>query len=358
MSHEGPAAAAFVDAYFSTSRRVGFVGGAGFDPRAREVLARIKDAGAEVAGLLIKEVRPDPPADEKARADDNLQHLMGLSDGLDLVEVAVFGADGAVVGGRNVVLELARVDMSDRTDVVIDLSALSVGIGFPVVRYLLEAVTRAGKGVNVHVFVTHNPELDGAIRSVPSDSPGYVHGYRGESTLDASAGAARLWLPHLASGSLGALNTLHGFVRPHDTCPVLPFPSRDPRTGDRLAEEYVAQFRSAWEVDPRNVVYADEADPLDLYRTILQLDDLRRPVFEEAGGSLLILSPIGSKVMALGAMLAALERDLPVAHLETIGYEMDGIDGERTDDTLLHVWLEGDAYPAGRPALAASSGVR
>ena len=47
-------------------------------------------------------------------------------------------------------------------------------------------------------------------------------------------------------------------------------------------------------------------------------------MFAGAGGSLLVLSPLGSKVMALGALMAALERDLPVAHLEPIGYDLAG----------------------------------
>jgi hypothetical protein len=73
------------------------------------------------------------------------------------------------------------------------------------------------------------------------------------------------------------------------------------------------ELEAGWEVDTRNIVYADEADPLDLYRTILRLDDLRKPVFKEVGGSLLVLSPLGSKIMALGALMGALERNLPVS---------------------------------------------
>jgi hypothetical protein len=104
-------------------------------------------------------------------------------------------------------------------------------------------------------------------------------------------------------------------------------------------------------VDTRNIVYAAEEDPLDLYRTILRLDDLRKAVFREVGGSLLVLSPVGSKVMALGALMAALERDLPVAHLESIGYDLDrSIPATSTTPNLVHVWLEGDVYTQPRPA--------
>ena len=112
-----------------------------------------------------------------------------------------------------------------------------------------------------------------------------------------------------------------------------------------------------WSIDSRNIVYADEKDPLDLYRTILRLDDLRKPVFAETGGSMLVLSPLGSKLMALGALMAALERNLPVAYLESIGYEFDTNMPRKIDHPkLLHLWLEGDVYPQPRPALPTQEG--
>ena len=145
---------------------------------------------------------------------------------------------------------------------------------------------------------------------------------------------------------------LHGFVNPHDTCPILPFPASNPRLGDELANDFLLEFENAWSVDTRNIVYAAEDDPLDLYRTILRLDDLRRPVFEEFGGSQLVLSPVGSKIMGLGALMAALERDLPVAYLEAIGYNFkDAQPAEHSCPFLVHIWLEGDVYPQPRPAL-------
>jgi hypothetical protein len=104
-------------------------------------------------------------------------------------------------------------------------------------------------------------------------------------------------------------------------------------------------MENTWEVDTRNIIYASEDDPLDLYRTILRMEDPRREVFSETGGSLLVLSPMGSKVMALGALLAALERNLPVAHLEPIGYELDtSIATANLEPKMVHVWLEGDIY--------------
>ena len=202
-----------------------------------------------------------------------------------LVEkVEIFGPDGAAVGGRNAVKVVAQQHLDNVTDVIVDVSAMSTGTGFPIIRYFVEYIARDPKSLNLHVFVVHEPRLDAKIRRVAGDVPGYVHGFKGRSTLSAAEGAARLWLPQLATGANVALGRLYNFVEPHDTCPILPFPAHDPRLGDALAEEYLTELENTWSVDAHNIIYADEGDPLDLYRTILRLDDLRAPVFAETGG--------------------------------------------------------------------------
>lgn len=354
IAHRGVEAEAFMANYFGgADRKVLYIAGAGFDPRSTAVATRLVATGTTVRAVLFQENRPKPKLELVKRAQSNADALVATIDDHVVIPVDIFGTDGAVVGGRNVVRELNRLVFDDVTDIVVDTSALSVGTSFPLIRFLVERIERGKRPNNLHLFVAHDPRLDDAIQSTRSDEPGYVHGFKGKSTLDSSSGAAKLWLPQLASGRRGALNRLHSFLTPHDTCPILPFPASDARLGDRLAEEYLTEFESGWSVDTRNIVYADEADPLDLYRTILRLDDLRKPVFREVGGSLLVLSPLGSKVMALGALMAALERDLPVAYLESISYHLD--DSIPTiydvEPNLLHIWLEGDVYPQPRPAL-------
>ena len=58
------------------------------------------------------------------------------------------------------------------------------------------------------------------------------------------------------------LDRIYQFVNPDDVCPILPFPAADPRRPDRLIEEYAAEMQSVWEVEPRDVVYADEKNPV------------------------------------------------------------------------------------------------
>lgn len=354
ISHTGDEAEAFVASYFAQpGRKVLLIAGAGFDPRTTVVPKLLTSAsGANLRAILLREMRPNPDTTLLERAEANIAELLTLIPAQELAQIDIFGSDGAVIGGRNAVNVLNKQPLTGVTDIVVDASALSVGTCYPIVGYLIQCIERKALATNVHLFVAHDASLDGQIKSTPSDIPSYVHGFKGRSTLDQAASAAKLWLPQLASGRRGALNRLHTFVSPNDTCPILPFPASQPRLGDRLAEEFLIELEENWSVDSRDIVYAAEEDPLDLYRTILRLDDLRRPVFAGAGGSMLVLSPLGSKVMALGALMAALERELPVAYLESLSYELENeAPGPGGETNLIHIWLEGDVYPQPRPPL-------
>jgi hypothetical protein len=275
-----------------------------------------------------------------------------------LLPITVFGTDNSVTGGRAAALAISKVGLDGITDVVVDLSALSIGVSFPIIRWLLETAVADRPEINIHIFVAHQPDLDARIRAIPSDIPVPVHGFNGRMSLSAgSQRQAKLWLPQLATGRTATLRRIHDAVVPDEVCVVLPFPANDARAGDALLIEMLESGGIPWEMDSRSIVYADESDPLDLYRTIMRLHALREPVFAETGGSTLILSPVGSKVMALGALLAALERDLPVIYLEDFGYEfVAGAQVPTATPELMHVWLEGDPYTFKRPALTRLAG--
>ena len=244
-------------------RNVLLVAGAGFDPRACAVAARLGASNPFVRALLVKEERPDPPQDQVERAVANTAALLAAVAERRVESIDIFGSDGAVIGGRKIINVLSRQVLVGVTDVVVDISALSVGTSFPIIRYFVERIVRGNETANLHLLVAHDPRLDADIRSKPSDTPGYVHGFKGRSTLFDAAEAARLWLPQLTTGRRRALGRLYDFIDPHDTCPILPFPASNPRLGDKLAEEYLTELEDTWTVDTRNIVYADDGDPLE-----------------------------------------------------------------------------------------------
>lgn len=354
VMHRGHETQAFFGDYFN-GRRVLLIGGAGFDPRACIAAQQLARAGAKLQLHLIREHRPGPTEALLSAAQANLAEFQQLAEEVLTTDVEIFGNDGAIVGGRRTAAAASALDLGGFADVIVDISALSIGTCFPLVRLLVEQASQASPPRNLHITVAHNPGIDAKISRTAGDRPGWVHGFSGTLGVDRDQKPAKLWMPQLAFGARQEARRIYEFVNPDDTCPILPFPSRDPRLADRLALEYREELLNTWQVDVRNIVYADEDDPLDVYRTILRIDDLRQPVFAGSGGSTTIVSPSRSKLTALGVLVASIERDLPVAYLEAEDYKLDAVAADpvegRSTTSLLHLWLEGEAYAEGRPAL-------
>ena len=335
-------------------RRVLLLGGAGFDPRAPVFPLELhRLLGNRLRALLLKEERPETTQDLISRADDIRAVLTSELTDLAVVPIDILSPDLSVVGGRSAVAKVAQELSSGWTDIVIDVSALSSGISFPIIRCALEWADQNPKDPQLHIVLAEHSIVDRSISAEPLDKSKEIFGFKGQYGLESTSQAARLWLPQLAFDQRDALNRIYDEIRPHDVCPILPFPSRDPRVGDRLLEHFANEILNVWQVAPRNVIFAAEGNPLDLYRTVLRIDDERTVVFQEAGGSQLLLTPTGSKALALGAVMAAIERNLPVRYVESIAYSVDWDQIEQAHENevnLLHLWLAGEPYSSRRGA--------
>lgn len=355
ISHRGDDAAHFVEDYFGKEdRRVQLIAGAGFDPRTSQLPQILsKASGTRLSALFIREERPSPAKEIVQLADDNEKVLRGLCSGCTVERLEIFDIDEAAVGGRRATALLNKIlPLDNFTDVILDCSALSVGVFFPIGKYLHQRVA-AKSGLNFHVAVLDNPKTDSAIAAESCGKASPLHAFQGGLNLDSMTDAAKLWLPQLGPGKREVLRLVHQMVKPHAVCPILPFPADHPREPDKLIEEYgdlfdsIGPFETTWHVDTRDLVFAHQKNPVDLYRTILRIDDARKPVFEKIGRSQLILSPMGNKALSLGILMAALERDFAVVSVESIAYNVDFAalnSAPASSGELVHIWLHGDAY--------------
>lgn len=360
--HRGRHAEDFLREYLARpDRRLLLIAGAGFDPRSVRVAPHIPEALRKTTRtILIREERPNPFPDLLARA---VRHRDQLAAAFPLAQehaIQIFARDNAIIGGREGAKLMSGQSLDGITDVFVDMSALSIGVAFPIIKHFSDVLSgKPEVKANLHVIASHNPNIDDTVSSNPSDTVAPIHGFRGGWGLDEKSRAAILWMPQLGRGKRHVLNRIFQMLRnvQEDTvvCPILPFPSSRPRLSDELIEEFADELQSAWSVDVRDLVYADEKSPLDLYRTILRIDDARRRVFASVGGSQIILSPLGSKALSLGALMASLERDdFTILHVEAIGYTLDTVraDSVTVPDEMVHIWLHGDAYgnPSGKEA--------
>lgn len=348
IDHRGQDTIGFLRDYFQAPlRRCCLVAGAGFDPRTTmtaDILATV--LGDRLSAVFLREERPAPSRKTVASAVRNVEALKRIIPSAEIESIDVLAPDNAVVAGRNAVEKMRNRSFAGFTDIVVDMSALSIGTSFPVVRYLLEyAESRQPEIVNLHVVVASMPEEDERRSRVSNDVASLVHSFHGTLRLHSHADNARLWMPQLSIPKRDALDRIFAYGAFHDVCPILPFPSRDPRAADVIVEHFLDQLERSWDVDSRNFVYASEEDPLDIYRTILEIDEQRRLVFEKLG-SVVVLSPVGSKAVALGSLMAAIERSLPVVYVEALGYVLTPKESIMDQEAeLLHVWLYGEAYP-------------
>src|SRR3546814_19563831 len=112
--------------------------------------------GDRLRGLFIREERGAPAENLVAKADDNEAALLEIVPGSKVLRVEVFGDDGAAVGGPRIVSLLSENPVDDEvTDLVLDLSALSIGIGFPAARLLLsDGESKPGR--SFHLMIASN----------------------------------------------------------------------------------------------------------------------------------------------------------------------------------------------------------
>src|SRR5690242_8361123 len=131
---KGKEAESFLSFFGQSGRSVLLIAGGGFDPRSAAIVGKIGAIANKIKCLLIREDRPNPPADLVAQADRNRAEIQNSLKDVEVVPIQVFAADLAVTAGREIARLVGTTDFSLYSDVVIDISALSKGVAFPMVR--------------------------------------------------------------------------------------------------------------------------------------------------------------------------------------------------------------------------------
>jgi len=346
----------------SGPRDVLLVLGHGFDPRmclAAETLMLLGGKGRREALLL--EFDEGAESSSQAYASmvaENERRLEGAFAALGAVRrhaVQMVNADRRRISSRSAALVFKTAnDLNAYTDVVIDVSALPRSIYFPLIAktlFLIDQLAASGRIVNLHVFVGEDPSLDQRIVEIGIDDAEYVHQFRGGIDLEATATHPRLWLPLLGEGQEAKLQRINDLVRPDEICPVLPFPSTNPRRADNLVIEYHRLLFDEFRVEPGNFIYASESNPFQVYRhmrrAILQYVDALAPL----GSCKVVLSSLTSKVLSVGALLVAYElkeakMTVGIAQVEVQGYGIqDPAPTQVSAPTrLVDIWIAGDCY--------------
>jgi hypothetical protein len=351
-------------------KRVLFLLGKGFDPRMCRGLELLSKLGyakkCDVLAITFDEGPQSPSQAHGAEVEKNWESLVQLvgKGSLSTRPVKVWSDDGRRVGARNAASLITKLEEVEQySDIVVDISAMPRGIYFPLISKLLylldkgQAEKRKHRP-NLHILVTENSELDRRIVDQGIDeSAGYVHPFGGGIEREATTGTPSVWIPILGENQETQLKRIHELLNPDEICPLLPSPALDPRRADNLLLEYRGLLFDQLRVEPRNLIYAAERNPFEVYRQIrkvlLHYADALRPL----GMCKAVLSALSTKLLSLGALLAAYELkydqvagyetqlEVGIAHVDCQGYALkDEAAGARleSDGETYGLWLAGE----------------
>jgi hypothetical protein len=352
--HRGPELGDHWQSRISTEARVALIMGVGFDPRMCMVLRLFAEVAPD-ASVSVYTVRFDAPGDVTARrmADENARLFSELLGDRSATGIVIDGG-GIDATARSAAGAIRSLDQfGDVTDVVVDINALPRSVFFPLVAKLLYLCDARSAGApNLHVIAGDAANLDAETSITGIDEHAtWLHPFGGTFGVEATALVPRVWMPILGENTELQLERISRLVTPREVCPLLPFPSKNPRRGDDLYDSYRGILFDQLRADSGTVIYADEANPFQVYRRLRLSTERYHETLQPLGGCKTAYSALSSKLVAMGALLVAYElRDELEVGIADIGgqhHQLNryiAIEEAEESAQLVGLTLFGDSY--------------
>lgn len=314
------------------SVRLLYIAGHGFDVRAPKVMdafvQNLKSIGRSIdkAELLLVNFTGYQLSEELTRqTEENETALRDMFGEIGTVVSVSMGAssDGDDEVSASSALKQGLMSildhLDDQTDIVLDVSslprvvylALMIGILHKLIPDKKIPNALSANNVNFQVLVAEDVNLDSNIRSEePSNElilvPGFSSALHAESVREWPS----VWFPILGENRLSQLEKIIELAPiPANTeiCPVLPHPSKNPRRADQLLKEYGKPLFESHQIPTTSILYAHESHPFEAYRQLLLSMKRYLESMSIIGGCRLVMTPLASKLITLGAGLACFE---------------------------------------------------
>jgi hypothetical protein len=361
--------------------RLLYIAGRGFDVRAqavmRELVSSLTGSGRKLEKaqlLLIGFSGYQLDEDVRQLTEENATALETMFGALGEVQIITIGSssegedDISASTALRLGTEAALAQVTDQTDIVLDVSSLPRVAYLSLLTSLLNKLVPdktenasphplVANSVNLQVLVAEDAALDGHIRAEdPSNDLVLIPGFSGALHAESVQDWPLVWFPILGENRVNQLEkVMVSAMIPSsaEICPVLPHPSRNPRRGDSLLVEYKGPLFDSRQTPTTNILYAHESHPFEAYRQLLVAMQRYRDSMTVMGGCRLVVTPLGSKLITLGAGLACFEMrpanlnekyGVAIPHAEPTRYiaSVDNLRQSRPEISAL--LLTGDAY--------------
>lgn len=358
-------------------RRLLFIVGAGFDPRVIEPAKEIIACAPDVARRCLAIDMSEGYGTDKTASELGAQNREGLQalfpgDTLEVRALITTDADGIRDVSRSAAVLFADFEtwIGDYTDIIVDISALPRLVYLTVLNTLLthlvkpDAEAPLGSSINLHVVYAESATIDSAITKFEIETDlAPIQSLAIRLDEEASLGWPIVWFPVLAEDVLEHLTRIGERTNPDEICPVLPVQSADARRGDDIINTLGEFLFDRYDVDIRDMLRATEWNPFQLYRSLMHTMARYEESLKLFGGARFVLSPLSSKGLSIGCLLAAFEKRatgnraavrVGMAHVESRRYGA----GQLPKDTkcqLISAWITGECYDMPAPAVASNT---
>jgi hypothetical protein len=363
-----------------SGRRLLFIVGAGFDPRvigpAKEIIACAPNVERRCLAIDMSEGYGTDEAASKLGARNRAELGALFPDNrLEVRQLVTTDRDGIRDVSRSAAVLFADLQtwIGEYTDIVVDISALPRLVYLTILNTLLaylvdpDAEVPLGSAINLHVVYAESATIDNAIAKFEIDTDlAPIQNLVIRLDEEASLSWPIVWFPVLAEDVLEQLTRIGERTNPDEICPVLPIQSADARRSDNIINSLGEFLFDRYDVDTRDILRATEWNPFQLYRSLMHTMARYEESLKLFGGARFVLSPLSSKGLSIGCLLAAFEKRatgdraavrVGMAHVESRRYEAARLPAEPKYQ-LISAWIVGECYAIASPPAVAMSDVQ
>jgi hypothetical protein len=344
-----------------------FILGKGFDPRMnlalRSLMESCPNINIECWMITFDEGANSSSHKYSELVDENLLELGGLLSSRKLAEkkIKIWDIQGKKrtrVGDQQASRLISGFDeISEFSDIIVDVSALPRGVYFSFIGRLLALVDYQKADIskpNIYVSIAENASIDSKIREFDPGEVYYPRGFGGGVELASEHQKPLIWFPIL--GEERKAHTTKAFEkitetkdRLYEICPTLPFPSKDPRRSDTVLINHHSILFDEFTIEPQNITYIPEQNPFESYIQLSQAILNYKKSLKILSGCKAVISPFSSKILSIAALLTAYENqeDVAILNVDSDGYEIDDekeLKKMGGESELILTWLSGIPY--------------
>ena len=247
--------------------------------------------------------------------------------------------------------------LKNYSDVIVDITSLPFEIYLPLIgkiMYLIDYKNNKKIMPNVHIVVAYNPTInESVVGSDSSEDAQYLHGFNNKLNTVADQHQMSIWIPILGERKRNNIQSIMNLIDSVEICPVLPFPSKNPRRGDDLMLEYHDLLINAYGISYQDIIYSDEYNPFETYREINKIIKQYRRSLNPITECKFIISSLSNKIISLAALFVAYEQGIMrnqsvgIAYVESQKSMLNDAHEKNYDlsKTELHsFWISGRCY--------------